>query len=102
MAAPQPTFRTEVPPPELPFIKSLDDQLAQYLRTFALWCRNGFRDKLSQTVANHGIMLQAVDKNTGQQTAYTYLVGVQVTVSGGTPTNPTITFTLVPTGIGSP
>jgi hypothetical protein len=54
-----------VPAPELPSGTGVNDALANYLRTFALWCRNGFADKLSDTVANPGIMLQASDAPPG-------------------------------------
>jgi hypothetical protein len=102
MAAPKPTFRTELPPPSLPAIQGMSDQLANYLRTFSLWCRHGFADKLSGTVAQPGIMIQATDATTGKPTPYSYLVGVKVTVTGGVPSAPAMTFTLIPTGSGSP
>ena len=51
--------RTLQPPPELPDDPTLSTVLAQYLRTFSLWCRHGFADKLSGTTAQPGLMLQA-------------------------------------------
>ena len=42
----QPLPRTLQPPPELPSDPKTSDVLSQYLRTFALWCRHGFADKL--------------------------------------------------------
>ena len=32
------------------------------LNTFSLWCRRGFRDKLSATTASPGFLLQATDR----------------------------------------
>jgi hypothetical protein len=49
------------PPPSLPNVPGLNDQLANYLRSFALWCRHGFAAKLSSTTALPGIMLLAND-----------------------------------------
>ena len=101
MATPQFNPRTVQAPPEAPDLPATP-QLTQYLRSFALWCRHGFADKLSGTVAQPGIMIQAVDKNTGEPTPYVYMVGVEVVVSGGTPTSPSMTFTLMPLGTGRP
>lgn len=93
MAAPQPSFRAEVPPPILQDDPKLSTQTAQYLRNFALWCRHGFADKLSQTVANPGIMLQASDAAAGT-TPKVFLI--QVNSAG------TVTATQMPLGSGSP
>ena len=57
--------RTLQPPPELPDDPTLSTVLAQYLRTFSLWCRHGFADKLSATTAAPGLMLQAYDAPSG-------------------------------------
>ena len=43
--APQPTAPAPQPPPDLPSM-DISDTLANYLRTFALWARNMFGDKL--------------------------------------------------------
>jgi hypothetical protein len=51
--------RTLQPPPDVPELPSGNSMLATYLRTFALWCRHGFADKLSATTASPGLMLQA-------------------------------------------
>ena len=61
MAAPP--FVTLVPP-DLPNMPDVSNTLSQYLRTFRLWCRKGFADKLSASQALPGIMLQAVDDPT--------------------------------------
>jgi hypothetical protein len=98
----QPTAPTDQPPPELPNMPDVSDTLSRYLRTFSVWCRNGFRDKLSANSAAPGVMLQATDAATGAQTPFVYLVGVKVTVTGGVPSAPTVTMTLVPTGSGKP
>ena len=48
--------------PDLPELDpETSDVLANYLRTFALWCRHGFADKLSVTTALPGILIQAND-----------------------------------------
>ena len=60
----QPTPRTLQPPPDLPAMSDVSDTLSQYLRTFALWCRHGFADKISATAAAPGVMLQATDDPT--------------------------------------
>ena len=65
MAASQPTAPVDQPPPELPNMPDVSDTLSRYLRTFSLWCRNGFRDKLSGTSALHGILLIANDAPIG-------------------------------------
>ena len=94
--------RTVQAPPDMPALPGLPAALGNYLQSFARWCRHGFADKLSGTVAQPGIMIQAVDKNTGEPTPYVYMVGVEVVVSGGTPTSPSMTFTLMPLGTGRP
>jgi len=59
-----PTAPAEQPPPNLPDLPETP-QLGNYLRTFALWCRNGFRAKLDADVALPGILFQAVDAPAG-------------------------------------
>ncbi|HJY89164.1 MAG TPA: hypothetical protein VJ255_02760 [Candidatus Acidoferrum sp.] len=61
----QPTAPTDQPPPELPNMPDVSDTLSRYLRTFSVWCRNGFRDKLSANSAAPGVMLQAYDATAG-------------------------------------
>lgn len=103
MAIPQPNPRTVQAPPELPYMPDVSDTLTRYLRSFALWCRHGFADKLSGTVAQPGIMIKATDSATGAPTPYTYLVSVQVNITGGgAPTSPSITLTPIPLGSGQP
>ena len=48
--------RTLQPPPDLPSMPDVSDTLSNYLRTFSLWCRHGFADKLSQTTAAPGLL----------------------------------------------
>ena len=61
----QPLPRTLQPPPELPNDPKTSDVLSQYLRTFSLWARHGFADKLSTSTAAPGLMLQAYDAPSG-------------------------------------
>jgi hypothetical protein len=61
----QPTPRTLQPPPDLPSMPDVSTTLSQYLRTFSLWCRHGFADKLSGSTALPGIMLMAYDAPAG-------------------------------------
>lgn len=91
-----PSSATAQPPPDLPSLQKTEDGLINYLRTFSLWCRNGFRDKLSSTAALPGILLMAYDPVTNQPTNVTYLV----TVKDGAP--PTLVFTQIAAGSGTP
>ena len=72
--------RTLQPPPELPDIGPGQSTLANYLRTFSLWCRHGFADKISGSTAAPGLMLQAYNAVAGQLPA-TWLL--QVGQGGG-------------------
>ena len=65
MASSVPTPPTAQPPPTLPNMPDVSNTLSQYLRTFSLWCRNGFADKLSASSAVPGILLQAWDAPAG-------------------------------------
>ena len=47
-----------------PTIRKRATSCRQWLRTFSLWCRHGFADKLSQTTAAPGLLLQATDDPT--------------------------------------
>jgi hypothetical protein len=87
--ASQPTPRTIQPPPDLPNDPKTSDVLSQYLRTFALWCRHGFADKLSITTAAPGLMLQATDDPTK-------IFMIHVNAAG------TISATAIPLGGGKP
>lgn len=53
--------RTGQPPPNLPDLGAGQSTLANYLRSFSLWCRHGFADKLSQTTATPSVMMQTDD-----------------------------------------
>jgi hypothetical protein len=52
-----PTPQAEQPPTPLPGTTGLNEQMNNYLRTFSLWCRNGFRTKMDITAAAPGILL---------------------------------------------
>jgi hypothetical protein len=67
--------------------------LTGYLRTFALWCRNGFADKISGTTAQPGLMLQAYDAPAGTTPA---VFLVRVNSAGVVSTTP------MPLGSGQP
>ena len=60
-----PTPRTIQPPPDLPSMPDVSTQLSNYLRNFSLWCRHGFADKISNSVAQPGLMLSAYDAPAG-------------------------------------
>ena len=96
----QPPAPTPQPPPDLPADATLSTQLTQYLRTFSLWCRRGFADRLPSTTALPGILIMAKDVKSGDDPNAphrTYLL--EVTNAGGTAA---ITLTFVPAGQGSP
>ena len=75
MAASQPTAASAQPPPDLPSMPDVSTTLTQYLRTFSLWCRNGFADKISGTTAQPGVMLMAYDAPAGT-TPKVYIIRV--------------------------
>lgn len=50
-----PLPRTLQPPPDVPALKADAPTLTNYLRNFALWCRHGFADKLSTSMATPAI-----------------------------------------------
>jgi hypothetical protein len=77
MAASQPTVAAPQPPPDLPSMPDVSTTLTQYLRTFSLWCRNGFADKISGTTAQPGLMLQAYDAPAGT-TPKVYIIRVNM------------------------
>jgi hypothetical protein len=60
-----PTPRTIQPPPDLPNLPEASAALSNYLRNFALWCRHGFADKISNSTAQPGVMLSAYDAPAG-------------------------------------
>jgi hypothetical protein len=53
MATPQ----AEQPPPTLPGTTGLNEQMNNYLRSFSLWCRTGFRERQDMNVAAAQILL---------------------------------------------
>ena len=63
--APKPPFPAPQPPPDLPSMPDVSPVMTNYLRTFALWCRNMFQDRLPAHQALPGIMLQAADAPAG-------------------------------------
>jgi hypothetical protein len=91
MAQQQP--RTIQPPPDLPYMADVSDTLSSYLRTFSLWCRHGFADKISGSTAQPGLLLQANDAPAGTIPAV-FLIQVQ--------TDGTIVATPQPLGSGKP
>ena len=56
-------------PPDIPGAANVDPMLANYLRNFALWCRNSFSDKLPRSQALPSILLQANDAPAGTSPA---------------------------------
>jgi hypothetical protein len=65
MRAPQPSPATINPPPDLPSDPATSPTLTNYLRTFALWCRQSLQTKLPADTALTGIILQAYDAAPG-------------------------------------
>jgi hypothetical protein len=63
--APQPSPATAREPPNLPAVPGMNDMLANYLRTFALWARSSLAGKLSSSAAAPGVLLQAYDAAPG-------------------------------------
>ena len=57
-------------------IRKSVETLTQYLRNFALWCRNGFADKLSSKQALPGVMLIGYD-SAGNPTNATYMLTIK-------------------------
>jgi hypothetical protein len=72
MASLQPSAPTEQPPPDLPNMPDVSDTLSRYLRTFSLWCRNGFRDKLTISASLPGVLIQATDQNVPNPAVYKF------------------------------
>ena len=59
----QPTAQAEQPPPDLPAMP--ENTMVNYLRSFTLWCRQGFGSKLDSHSASSAIMLQTYDTMPG-------------------------------------
>lgn len=91
--APKPTAATPQPPPDLPSMPDASPALTNYLRTFALWCRNMFQDRLPAHQALPFVLLQADDPPAGT-TPKVFMVTVN---SAGT-----ISATLMIIGGGQP
>lgn len=51
-------------PPQLPAIQGLDEQLADYLRRFALWCQGNFNSTLQKRTATGAILMQSTTGDT--------------------------------------
>jgi hypothetical protein len=88
-----PTPQGEQPPPDLPSMPDVSSALSNYLRTFALWCRRGFADRMPAHQAVSGIVLMANDAPAGT-TPKVFLI--QVNTAG------TIVATAMPLGSGRP
>jgi hypothetical protein len=97
MRAPQPSPASLQPPPDVPHDPGVSNVLANYLRGFALWCRQGFAAKLPADTALPGILLQAYDAAPGTTPAVWMLrvasngsfTAHQVSVGGPNPTSTT-------------
>jgi hypothetical protein len=63
--APKPQTAAPQPPPDLPSMPDVSPVMTAYLRTFALWCRNMFQDKLPAHQALPGVLFQAADAPAG-------------------------------------
>ena len=63
--APKPSVAAPQPPPDLPSMPDVSGALTNYLRTFALWCRNGFNDRMPAHQALPSVMLMASDAPAG-------------------------------------
>ena len=87
--ASQPTAASPQPPPDLPSMPDVSTTLTQYLRTFSLWCRNGFADRLPASQALPGVMLMAYDAPAGT-TPKVYIIRV----------NTAGTLSVTPVGLG--
>lgn len=94
--ASQPTAAAPQPPPDLPSMPDVSTTLTQYLRTFSLWCRNMFQDRLPAHQALPGVLMQAYDA-AGNPTNAVYMVQVKMV---GSPT-PVATLVMTPVSLGS-
>lgn len=91
--APRPPSPAQHAPPDLPSMPDVSTTLTNYLRTFALWCRNGFQDRLPAHSALPGILLQANDAPAGtnppvfmiQVRSDGTIVAVPMLLGGGSP-----------------
>lgn len=88
-AQPQPSAGGLSPPPDLPNLPKTEDGLVNWLRTFSLWCRQGFAAKLDAGKALPGVMVQSTDQAVANPPVWMF--GVD---SGGT-------ATLAPVALGT-
>jgi hypothetical protein len=65
MASQQQTPMSARIPPDVPSDPKISDALSQYLRNFALWCRNGFAEQMRNNEAVPGLLLRASDTAPG-------------------------------------
>ena len=99
--AQRPPSQAQHAPPDLPSMPDVSTTLTNYLRTFALWCRNGFADRLPAHSALPGILLQANDATGKPIPGVVYMLTIHAT-AGPPPSAPTVVMTLVPSGQGAP
>ena len=99
--APKPPFPAPQPPPDLPSMPDVSPAMTNYLRTFALWCRNMFQDRMPAHAALPGVLLQAYDAAGKPLPNTVFMLTIKAT-AGSPPTAPTIVMTLVPAGSGQP
>ena len=52
-------------PPDVPSDPAISNALSNYLRSFALWCRNGFAEQMRNNEAVPGLMVRAYDTAAG-------------------------------------
>jgi hypothetical protein len=65
MARQQQTPMSARIPPDVPADPKISDALSQYLRNFALWCRNGFAEQMRNNEAVPGLLVRANDTAPG-------------------------------------
>jgi hypothetical protein len=94
MAATFPTPPQASPPPDIPNMPDVSPTMTNYLRTFALWCRQSLAGKVNANVALPGIMLQSINPPPGQPPKVFYLQvldngafqATQISLGGGNST----------------
>lgn len=52
-------------PPDVPSDPRISPTLTEYLRSFALWCRNGFAEQMRNNEAVPGLLVRAYDTAPG-------------------------------------
>jgi hypothetical protein len=63
------TYQSARIPPDVPSDPGISGPLTDYLRNFALWCRNGFAEQLRNDTALPGVMLRGYDTPEDQNPA---------------------------------